>query len=105
MPYLLSATTVVSLALLTACSATRAIHPAQTQSLVDAPVVAMEPASARVKLTDLPRWAEHLRPRGDELSYQAIDWIPDFAEGVRAADARQLPMFFWAMNGHPLGST
>ena len=115
MPYLLSATTVVSLALLTACSGTPVEPPAQAQNPVStiagaakagaSPAVAMPAASPSLKHVDLPRWVEHLQPQGDELSYQAIEWIADFSEGLSEADARQLPMFFWAMNGHPLGCT
>jgi|GEM_PF-1118419 len=113
MPYLLSATTVVSLALLTACAGTHDAPVAPVQDPAHTPATAMQPPSAvaglptspQLKLAELPRWVEHLQPQGDELSYQAIDWIADFSEGLSAADARQLPVFFWAMNGHPLGCT
>ena len=58
-----------------------------------------------LRAADLPRWREHLRPSGDELAFERIPWIADFAEGVRRADAEGRPLLFWAMNGHPLGCT
>ena len=51
------------------------------------------------------RWREHVRPRGEEVSFEQIDWIPDFAGGIRASSEQQRPLLFWAMNGHPLGCT
>ena len=36
-----------------------------------------------VELDDLDRWRAHLRPAGDELAFERVGWIPDFAEGIR----------------------
>jgi len=58
-----------------------------------------------VRLADLPGWRAFLRPDAGDLAWEAIDWIPSFADGVRRADAEQRPLLFWAMNGHPLGCT
>ena len=60
------------------------------------------PTLTRENLGD---WASFLAPAGEELGAEAIDWIPDFAEGVRAASRQGRPLLFWAMNGHPLGCT
>jgi len=54
---------------------------------------------------ELPKWREHLLPTEAELAFEAIDWIPDFATGMKRAAAEGKPLLFWAMNGHPLGCT
>jgi hypothetical protein len=59
----------------------------------------------KLALSDLDRWRADILPAADELSYEAIPWIPDFAEGVREASKQGKPLLFWAMNGHPLGCT
>ena len=58
-----------------------------------------------LRAEDLPRWREHLRPSDEDVAFERIPWIADFAEGVRRADAEGRPLLFWAMNGHPLGCT
>jgi len=63
------------------------------------------PATPASQATDLVRWREHLRPSDDEEGYRRIDWIPSFAEGMRAASERRRPLLLWLMNGHPLGCT
>jgi len=35
--------------------------------------------------------------------WRKISWIPSLWEGVKASQARNKPMFIWAMNGDPLG--
>ncbi|MEQ8764002.1 MAG: hypothetical protein RL885_08745 [Planctomycetota bacterium] len=54
---------------------------------------------------DLARWRSHVRPTAKELAFEQIDWIPEFAAGVRESERLGKPMLFWAMNGHPLGCT
>ena len=54
---------------------------------------------------DLPRWRELLRPAPEELAFEQIEWIPDFAAGIRRASQIGRPLLFWAMNGHPLACT
>ena len=54
---------------------------------------------------DLASWREHMRPAPEEVAFQEIDWIDDFALGVRASEREGKPLLFWAMNGHPLGCT
>jgi hypothetical protein len=53
----------------------------------------------------LARWRDHLAPADDELAFESVGWLTSFADGMEAADAQQRPLFFWAMNGHPLGCT
>ena len=54
---------------------------------------------------DMPRWRRFVRPDEKELAFEGIEWLEDFSSGMRASDARQKPLLFWAMNGHPLGCT
>ena len=35
--------------------------------------------------------------------WRKIEWIPSLWDGVEASQARNKPMFIWAMNGDPLG--
>ena len=53
----------------------------------------------------LPAWREFVRPGEGELAHERIGWLGDFASGIRASQAQQKPLLFWAMNGHPLGCT
>ena len=46
-----------------------------------------------------------LRPRSEELRWQAIPWETDLWVARRRAVAEQKPIFLWAMNGNPLGCT
>lgn len=54
---------------------------------------------------NLDAWTAFLLPAEAELGAEAIQWIPDFAQGVLEASRREQPLLFWAMNGHPLGCT
>ncbi len=58
-----------------------------------------------LRLVDLPRWREHLRPSAAESTPESIEWIAEFGAGMRRADAEGKPLLFWAMNGHPLACT
>lgn len=53
----------------------------------------------------LDAWASFIKLSAAESGFESIPWIDNFAEGVRTASERELPLFFWAMNGHPLGCT
>lgn len=50
-------------------------------------------------------WVAFLTPAADEVAHESIPWLPTFGEGVLAAEERDAPLLFWAMNGHPLGCT
>jgi len=54
---------------------------------------------------DIPAWRAHIRPAASDVAFAEIPWLATFEAGVRAADAQQKPLLFWAMNGHPLGCT
>jgi hypothetical protein len=58
-----------------------------------------------LRASNLEAWREHIRPVAAEVAFEEIDWIDDFARGIRASDEQQKPLLFWAMNGHPLGCT
>ena len=58
-----------------------------------------------IEIGDLDAWGRWIRPREQEAAFEEIDWIADFAGGLRAAQSEQKPLLFWAMNGHPLGCT
>jgi hypothetical protein len=59
----------------------------------------------KLDLKDLPAWREHIRPSNSEANYESIPWLTEFAEGLQAASDEGKPLLFWAMNGHPLGTT
>ncbi len=46
-----------------------------------------------------------IRPRPEELRWQAIPWQTDLREACRLAAEQGKPIFLWAMNGNPLGCT
>ena len=82
-----------------ACVALLALfsHPAvAVQEVEDLPAL---------ELADLDAWRAWIRPGSGEAAFEQIDWIADFAGGLRAAAEAQKPLLFWAMNGHPLGCT
>ena len=58
-----------------------------------------------LRVDELDRWREHVKPTGSELAFEEIAWLPDFAAGVRRSAEEQRPLLFWAMNGHPLACT
>jgi hypothetical protein len=83
---------------------------ALTQACSSAPRTDVDAATGGLALPalgadSLPRWRAHLAPAGDELAFESVGWLTSFAEGMEAAEAEQRPLFFWAMNGHPLGCT
>lgn len=44
-----------------------------------------------------------IRPAPEEQKWTAIPWETDLWQARRKAQAANLPMFIWAMNGNPLG--
>ena len=58
-----------------------------------------------ITLPELPAWRDFIRPTEAEASYSSVDWVPTFADGLRASAELNKPLLFWAMNGHPLGCT
>jgi hypothetical protein len=41
-------------------------------------------------------------PKEKDLAWRKISWHRSLWEGVLEAQARDKPLLFWAMNGHPL---
>ena len=50
-------------------------------------------------------WKNFIKPTAEELAWTKISWRSTFYDGLVDADQLQKPVLFWAMNGHPLGST
>ena len=44
-------------------------------------------------------------PRGDELKWREIGWRPVFWDAVIEANEKDMPVFLWGMNGHPMACT
>ena len=50
-------------------------------------------------------WRDHIRPKPEELSWQAVPWQATFWDAVVEAQRQDKPILLWAMNGHPLACT
>ncbi|HEX2184013.1 MAG TPA: hypothetical protein VHN78_00735 [Chloroflexota bacterium] len=50
-------------------------------------------------------WLDYVRPKPEEVKWQAIPWQTDIWEARRLAVQQGKPIFLWAMNGNPLGCT
>jgi hypothetical protein len=46
-----------------------------------------------------------IRPKPEELRWQAIPWQTDLRAARLLAEEVGKPIFLWAMNGNPLGCT
>jgi hypothetical protein len=46
-----------------------------------------------------------VRPRPEELSWQAIPWQTSIPEALTIAARERKPLLLWTMNGNPLGLT
>ncbi len=46
-----------------------------------------------------------IRPRPEELSWQAIPWQTSIPDAIAIAQRERKPVLLWAMNGNPLGLT
>ena len=53
----------------------------------------------------LDSWYSYIVPKPNELTWRQIGWRPTLGEAWREACAKNKPILFWAMNGHPLGCT
>lgn len=80
-------------------------QPPAQQPEPGAPAVDPAVLAAPAPVADLTAWADAIAPGAAELTFEAIPWLPTFADGVLAAAAQDRPLLFWAMNGHPLGCT
>ncbi len=47
----------------------------------------------------------YIRPKADELTWQAIPWQTDVFEAMRIVRQDHKPVLLWAMKGDPLGCT
>lgn len=46
-----------------------------------------------------------IRPRPEELTWQAIPWQTSIPAGLALARREEKPILLWAMNGNPLALT
>jgi hypothetical protein len=51
------------------------------------------------------KWRDHIRPKPEELGWQAVPWRSTFWDAVLEAQQKDMPILVWAMNGHPLACT
>jgi hypothetical protein len=50
-------------------------------------------------------WYAFILPKTSELAWRAIGWRGTLGEAWLEARTKDLPILFWAMNGHPCGCT
>jgi hypothetical protein len=50
-------------------------------------------------------WYSYILPKTRELSWRTIGWRGTLGEGWLEAQAKDMPILLWAMNGHPCGCT
>ena len=76
-------------------------------AVVGLPAAGWSAADPPKELTDktFAEWRDRIRPKGDDLGYKTVDWLPTFWDGVMAAQKADKPILLWAMNGHPLACT
>ena len=65
-------------------------------------VVSSGPTADKTTFRDL---LSYIRPKPEELRWQAIPWQTDLRAARRLAEEVGTPIFLWAMNGNPLGCT
>jgi hypothetical protein len=53
----------------------------------------------------LAEWRAAIEPTAEELRFTEIPWRASLWSAVAEAQAAELPVLLWAMNGHPLGCT
>lgn len=53
----------------------------------------------------LAHWSGYIRPKPQELAFEAMGWKPTFMEAVVEAQKTNKPILLWVMNGHPLACT
>ena len=54
---------------------------------------------------DFDRRHAALMPAGAELKWREIAWRPVFWDAVIEANEKDMPVFLWGMNGHPMACT
>ena len=48
---------------------------------------------------------EFIRPKPEEVRWREIPWRTSLWEGIQEAQAKERPILFWTMDGHPLACT
>ena len=74
------------------------------QDIINAPPPLTEETFAELFATCKPRAHSSDRPaEQSEEPWTAVNWLGELWEGRQQAARKGMPMFIWAMNGHPLG--
>ena len=66
------------------------------------PVLAEKPTSGELTQQNYEAWRDHVLPQGWELKYEKIGWRTSYWSAIIEAQEKDMPILFWAMNGHPL---
>lgn len=53
----------------------------------------------------LARWQRFIRPNDTEASFEELNWLPTFKQGLIESSRTNRPLLLYVMNGHPLGCT
>ena len=80
--------------------------PASTTPRVFTPTAALDagtPAVSDAQLATLSARVDRLRPRSSEERWRAVPWRTDLMQALRESQAQGKPIFFWLIDGHPLG--
>ena len=71
------------------------------------PLLLLAVAAPPAELNDqtYTQWRDHIRPKGEELCFETVPWLPTYWDAVIEAQRQDKPILLWAMNGHPLACT
>jgi hypothetical protein len=74
--------------------------------LLAAGLLAVSPLFAQ-ELTEetFGKWYSYILPKEKDLAWRKIPWRGTLWEAVLEAGKKDMPVLFWAMNGHPLDCT
>ena len=62
-------------------------------------------AAQTLKEETFDTWYRYILPKKSELTWRMIGWRETLGEGWLEAQKKDMPILFWAMNGHPCGCT
>ena len=62
-------------------------------------------AAQELKQETFDTWYSYILPKTSELAWRTIGWRGTLGEAWLEAREKDMPILFWAMNGHPCGCT
>ena len=62
-------------------------------------------AAQELKDGTFDTWYSYILPKENELAWRTIGWRETLGEAWLEAQKKDMPVLFWAMNGHPCGCT